>query len=191
MSRRFSFSVVPALGRIRLLAIPLFALGTIGAAAGCIPTDESSELFAERSVPAAELEGVVFEGFEAGRRDVVVRSRRASVDPITRIATLEAVQISFSDAQRGAVSVRSDQARFDLRRDDFVLLGGVEGTTAEGERFLTDEVRYQSEKARLWTDRPVRVLRENLVLRADGMELDLESRKMKLVGRVRAEVAPR
>jgi hypothetical protein len=35
------------------------------------------------------------------------------------------------------------------------------------------------------------VLRENLVLRADGLELDLESRKMKLVGRVRAEVAPR
>jgi hypothetical protein len=95
MPCRVSFRIASALGPlVRLLAIPLLALG----AAGCLPADDAPESLADRPVPAAELEGVVFEGFEAGRRDVVVRSRSASVDPTTRIATLEAVQIAKASA---------------------------------------------------------------------------------------------
>ncbi len=135
------------------------------------------------------LEGVVFEGYSRGEREVEVRAAWAEVDPSTRIARLTDVKISFEDARRGAIVVHADAARLELASDDFVLLGKVDGTTASGERFVAEEVRYDAKAQKLRSDRPVRIYRQNMSLVGDGMEIDIETRRLKIEGRVRTTVS--
>ncbi len=136
----------------------------------------------------AVLERVVFEGYVQGEREVEVLAARAEVDPSTRIALLTDVKISFEDARRGAIVVHADGARLELASDDFVLLGKVDGTTASGERFVGEEVRYDAKARKLRSDRPVRVYRQNMSLVGDGIEIDVETRRVKIEGRVRTTV---
>jgi LPS export ABC transporter protein LptC len=77
----------------------------------------------------------------------------------------------------------------DLDRDDFVLSGRVYGSVGPDQSFETSEVRYESQKARLWTDQPVSVKRSRLILKGDGMEIDLASRTLKISGRVHTHLA--
>ncbi len=136
----------------------------------------------------AQLTGVVFEGYSAGSREVEVRAARADVDPDQRVVQLQKVQIRFQDPKRGEVRVNADRAEFSLDSDDFVLRDHVEGSTAKGERFTTAEVRYHQAEERLWTDRPVRLYRSNLLVESDGMEIDLSTRRIRLTGSVEAKV---
>lgn len=136
-------------------------------------------------VPDAELEGVLFEGHRAGLRDIEVRARIARIDPEERRAELEGVRIELADSDRGRLSIRAERGTLDLVADDFLLSGRVEGVVGDEQRFRTSEVRYESERQRLWTDQPVNVSRGPIALEGRGMELDLASRTLRIRGRVR------
>lgn len=160
----------------------------------CVPVADI-ELLADAAtsveLPPAHLEGVVFEGYRAGSREFQVRAASAVVPVDGGNAVLRDVQISFEDPLRGPVSIAAQTAEINLHSDDFVLRGGVEGATRDGERFVTDEVRYRNDKGLLWTDQPVRVYRSNLTLEGDGMEFDVKTQRLKVIGRVRTVVQPR
>ena len=159
--------------------------------AGCTPVsslEAESDAAEPEPIAPARLEGVVFEGYVQGVREIEVRAASAEVDPSTRIALLTDVKISFEDAQRGAIVVHADGARLELASDDFVLLGKVDGTTASGERFVGEEVHYDAKAQKLRSDRPVRVYRQNMSLVGDGMEIDIETRRVTIEGRVRTTV---
>jgi LPS export ABC transporter protein LptC len=145
----------------------------------------------ELELPPAELEGVRFEGYRAGSRDIEVLATRASIDPSERIALLEHVRIRLRDPVRGDVSIRAERARLDLEADDFTLEGLVHGTIGEGQHFTTSEVRYDADRELLWTDRDVSVTRSNLQLEGRGMEVDLRERKLRIKGNVRTRLGGR
>ena len=107
----------------------------------------------------AQLRGVLFEGYAAGAREVEVRAARANLHPAERVVHLERVQIRFQDERRGQIHIDAERAELRLDSDDFMLHGRVEGSTTEGERFSTAEVRYEQASGRLWTDQPVRLYR--------------------------------
>ena len=132
-----------------------------------------------------------FEAYAAGERDVLVRAERAEVQAEERVAHLYVVRIDFADQGRGPIHIESARGDFELDSDNFVLSGGVEGRARGNERFTTEEVRYEREHERLWSIHPVRVTDDHLVLHGAGMELDLAERRIRLTGRVRAEIAPR
>ncbi len=167
----------------------------LGLAALCVgcgsATDSVSVEGLAVELPPAILDRVVFEGYRAGERAVEVLSDRATLDSTGRAATLEGVRIAFKDERRRVVEVWADRGRLDLAGEDFVLEGDVRGTTGEGERFTTAEVRYDHASKRLWTDRPVRIYRSNLMLEGEGMELDLESRRLRILGGVRTPLEGR
>lgn len=156
---------------------------------GCGPAGEFGP-DPELQAPPVLLQQVLFEGYTGGARDVQIHGARARIEPTERIAHLERVRIEFRDTERGAVEIRAESARIDLREDDFVLLGQVEGSMAAGEEFQTSEVRYDASARRLWTDRPVRVRRRNLTLEGDGMEIDVDRRRIRITGGVRTTVGP-
>ena len=134
---------------------------------------------------AAELTGVVFEGYSLELRDVEVRAARARFDLASNEVRLQQVDVSFLQDQ-GMVEVEADEGLVVIEREDFVLSGNVNGTTGGGERFYTDELRFDGARRRLWTESPVRVERAALTLRGDGMEVDLATRRIRFIGRVRA-----
>jgi len=162
--------------------------------AGCTPVSSldtgAVEPETAASVPAV-LERVVFEGYAQGEREVEVLAASAQVDPSTRIARLTDVKISFEDPRRGAIVVHAEGAHLDLASDDFVLVGSVDGSTASGERFVGEEIRYDAKTETLRSDRPVRVYRENMMLTGDGMVIDVETRRITIQGRVRTKMRPR
>lgn len=134
--------------------------------------------------PPAVLENVVFEGYQAGSLQIQVRARLATIDAQTRRAELEQVRIDFDDPTDGPIQIRAERGQVDLEREDFILQGRVWGTIGEGQRFETAEVRYQADGERLWTDQPVTVTRGGMVLRGDGMEIDVPRQRIKIMGNV-------
>ncbi len=158
-------------------------------ALACGPAQDLAGLSASLEQPApARLRGVVFEGYSAGAREVEVRAARAEVDYVGRVVRLQRVRIDFQDPQHGRIQVQAKRAEFLLDSDDFVLREQVVGTTDRGERFSTAQVRYEQAAQRLWTDQPVRLHREGLVVEGEGMEIDLSTRRIRLMGKVEARM---
>lgn len=160
--------------------------------AACAPSSSVDRIgeATQSGVSPATLERVVFEGYRQGEREVEVRAVRAQVDPQARVALLQDVKISFADEHRGAIVVSAEAARFDLASDDFLLSGQVEGLTGEGESFQGRDVRYVAAERKLRSREPVRVFRENLTLAGEGLEIDVETRRVKIEGKVRTVVRP-
>ncbi len=167
-------------------------------AAACVSAACSSELDAlaprreiAKGLPPAELQGVIFEGYRGEQRELKVTADAATIDMIGRIADLAGVTLRFSEDSRGQIEVAAPTGELELDRDDFVLSGGVVGSAQAGERFTTDSVTYVAKTRELVSKSPVRLERTNLELRADGMTLGLEERRLRLVGKVEARVVPR
>lgn len=184
MSRSCSAATRPP-----VLALALALAWTAACAPGA--TVDAPRGDAEAEVSPATLERVVFEGYRQGDREVEVRAAGAEIDPVARVARLSDVKISFADARRGAIAVSAETARFDLRSDDFTLEGQVRGLTGEGESFEGRDVVYDAEARKLRSTQPVRVYRENLTLAGEGLEIDVETRRVKIEGKVRTVVTPR
>ncbi len=173
-------------GWIAALAACAFGLGCSSGLEGfAAPRAETHGL------PPAELEGVIFEGYRGEERELSVSAGRATVDLVTRIADLEDVTLHFSEDARGQIEVAAPSGELNLDDDDFLLSGGVVGSAQAGERFSTESIRYVEASRELVSSTPVELHRTNLELRADGMKLGLEARRLRLVGKVRARVVPR
>jgi LPS export ABC transporter protein LptC len=140
--------------------------------------------------PVTVLEGVIVEGYAHGTSDFRVSAERASLDPEGREARLTDVVIAFADRTSGDVSVRANEARFLIDEEDFELRGDVRGSTAAGETFETQELRYDDAARSLRTDAPVRLRRSDFSFEGRGMELDVESRRLRFSGRVTATTEP-
>lgn len=142
----------------------------------------------ELGAPLATLAGVVFDAFVGEERNARVRAARAEIAADGDTARLEEVHIELREPNRGSIEVRSPEGEFELVGGDFLLRGGVEGVTGGGERFATDRLRYVAAEERLRSESPVRVLRSNLVLQAERMVFEMGDRRIRLEGRVSAEV---
>lgn len=142
-------------------------------------------------LPPIELEGVIFEGYRGELRELSVTAERARIDLTSRVADLDHVKFSFSEKDRGQIEVAAPSGALELDADDFVLSGGVSGSAQEGERFSTEQIRYLAASRRLVSSTPVELQRAELLVRANGMELGLDERRLRLIGQVRAEVSHR
>jgi LPS export ABC transporter protein LptC len=136
--------------------------------------------------PMTTLEGVVVDGYAAGKSEFQVLAESATLDPESRQARLADVRITFADRTSGDVSVRANEALFEIDRDDFELRGDVRGTTSAGETFETDALRYDDAGRLLRTDSEVRLRRSDLLFEGRGMELDVATRRVRFKGRVSA-----
>jgi len=173
-------------GRIAAASLCAVCLGCSAGLEGFEPRRS-----APQGLPPAELEGVTFEAYRGEQRELSVTAQRATIDLVTRVADLERVTFRFSEDNRGQIEVAAPTGELKLDQDDFVLSGGVLGSAQAGERFSTETVRYFAARRELVSSTPVELQRTNLVLRADGMNLGLDERRLRLVGKVEARVVPR
>jgi LPS export ABC transporter protein LptC len=114
----------------------------------------------------------------------------ADVDWAGSQVLLERVRISLPGEERGPVDVQASEGRIDLGSRGFELLGGVVASTGEGERFETKALRYVPERGILLSRDPVHVKGARLELVGGGMELDVSTRRVRLLGPVRATTEP-
>jgi hypothetical protein len=164
------------------------AIALLGLA--CSPVDLGGGAEPGGALPPVRLRGVALEGWSGAVRELSVEASDATIDLDARVARLEWIRIALSGSEVGPLEVKAPSGEFDLARDALWLRGGVEGRTQPGERFSTAEVSFDQEAGRLHSDRPVSLSRPNLQLTADGMDLDLRSRRLRLTGAVRAQLEP-
>ncbi len=156
---------------------------------GCAEPAEVGSPPPRITAPPAELEGVEFQGYRRGDSDIEVLAKRATVNNEDRVVDLEAVRIQFRDPYNGSVEVRAKTAKLEMDTDDFVLSGGVTGTTADGAKFETAEIHFDQARNRMHSTHPVRFYRGQTILRGQRMEFDVPTHTLRLTGgvSVRAE----
>lgn len=140
--------------------------------------------------PVARLHGVVFDGYRGDSRNLQLTAGSADVDWGAEEVFLDRVRIVLPEEQPGPLSVRAARGRIDLRSRGFVLEGGVVASTPEGERFETRSLRYLPDRNVLVSDDPVTVRGRRLDLVGTGLELDVATRQVRVLGPVRARTEP-
>ena len=132
--------------------------------------------------------------FVASREDVsefVLRARRAFFMPDTNIAKLENVRVTATDdGDRSSFEVSCMRGELDVETNDFLAEGNVRGTTGDGRRYSASWVRYDHERALLYTDAPVTMEDDTGTFRGDGFRYHLKQRRFRLLGNVSLEHAP-
>lgn len=169
----------------RPVVLVAFAAVLAGGLVGCgggTPSPPSP--IASPPEPTALMQNVRFEGFRSGERDLVVFARTAEIVLSSREVALEHVRVEAQGSE-GEISIAAEQGTVDLEEDSFRLIGKVKGRVGTGQRFETSEVRYDSSTQKIWTDREVRVVRDNLTLVGKGMDLDLKERRVQILNGVR------
>lgn len=164
------------------------------AVAGCnggLDVLESSGTRAPIEMPPIELERVVFEGYHGDLRDLSVTAASATVDMTSKLANLRDVSIGFAAEDAGKVRIAAPVGQFHLDADDFKLTNGVQGETAEGQRFTTEAASYVANRRLIVSDTPVELQRASVLLTASGMELEIPTHKLRLIGNVKARVQPK
>lgn len=164
------------------VALAALLAGSLTACGGDAPSPLAT--VATPAEPTALMQNVRFEGFRSGERDLVVFARTAEIELSSREVSLEQVRVEAQGSE-GEISIRAEQGAVDLEEDSFRLIGRVKGRVGAGQRFETSEVRYDSSTEKIWTDREVRVVQDNLTLVGKGMDLDLKERRVQILNGVR------
>jgi LPS export ABC transporter protein LptC len=173
---------VRRIGRVLSLAPLLLALGSTA----CELAAPGTEAAPNPTEVPLDLDTISFQGYRVGAREFEVRAAHAQVIAREKVV-MQRVHIAFIDEGRGPIKIDAPLAELDLLTDDFVLRGGVTGETADGERFVTETLQYVREARRLYSDKPVRVMRPRDELAGEGLEIDVETRLL-TIRRVRVVV---
>jgi LPS export ABC transporter protein LptC len=144
------------------------------------PVDVFSNLEAELRVTGMT--------FVASREDVnefVLRARRAFFMPDTNLAKLENVRVTATDEEdQSSFEVSCTRGELDVETNDFLAEGNVRGTTGDGRSYTASWVRYDHERALLYTDAPVTMTDDTGTFSGDGFRYHVKQRRFRLLGNV-------
>lgn len=85
----------------------------------------------------------------------LVQARESRVNPVTEVATLDGVHVSMSPGEQQGFEFRCARGEIELATGNFRAEGTVHGTTADGRRFSTEWLKYDSVARILSTTSPV------------------------------------
>lgn len=175
--------------RARSLRRRVATLALSGAVLAALAADRADAKSAEPT--SLRVEGMTYVGSRDGTREVLLRSREASLLPAEDRAELHEVEAEVRG--RGsdrAFTMRCDRVDLEIESQDFLAEGDVRGETDGGQRYRTEWVRYRHEAGLLYTDAPVELRDANGRFRGDGFRYHVEERRFELVGNVSVEQGP-
>jgi LPS export ABC transporter protein LptC len=131
------------------------------------------------------VSGMTFVGSRGDVSEFVVRAAQGVFVPETRIAHLSEVEVVSEDGIQGRdFEVRCDRGELDVETNDFFAEGNVRGTTGDGRRYTAPWVRYEHERALLYSDAPVVVRDRTGTFRGDGFRYFVKEERFRLLGNV-------
>ena len=135
--------------------------------------------------PVMNVTGMTFVGTRGSDSDLVLHSERARFYPDTSMAYLEGVRAVADDADKQrSFTMTCERAEFNVETNDFFAEGDVKGVTSDGQRYSAPWVRYDHERALLYTDAPVLMVEERGTFRGDGFRYQVRERTFQLLGNV-------
>jgi LPS export ABC transporter protein LptC len=85
-------------------------------------------------------------------------------------------------------TVSSDEGELARDTRDVELRGNVIVVTSDGLRLETDRLNWTAAEQRAWTDRPVTIRRDGVVVQGQGFESRVNEEATRIKGRVRATI---
>jgi LPS export ABC transporter protein LptC len=141
---------------------------------------------AQAPQPAAELEmkGIRLEEETRGRRWRLTADQ-ASVFEEQGRTLLRNVNVRVDD--RGRVwTIVGREGELVTATRDFEIRDGVVVASDDGIRLETSVLRWRNAEQRLWTDAPVRIVRDQAIVEGQGLEVRMEDDVTTVQGRLRA-----
>ena len=146
--------------------------------------DEAADPLA--ALPAdVRVTGLRFVASRDGAPEFTLEADHGLLVPHTRIAHLTQMRVVGAEGiAADDFAVRCDQGEFDVETNDFYAKGNVEGTAADGREYTAPWVRYDYDKALLYTDAPVVMQDDTGTFRGDGFRYYVREQRFRLLGNV-------
>ncbi len=108
---------------------------------------------------------------------------------VTRFTQAE--MVLFEESGSGKYALVADTADFHKKSGDVKLVGNITATNEAGLTFSTDHLDYSSSRSLVSTDDPVRLEDTSMTVVGNGMELSLDTRKLRVLHNVTAVIRAR
>lgn len=176
---------------VRALAVSL-ALG-FAAGSGRAAEQGATAPRSARPAFAAELHvtGMTYLDRGGSLDELEVHAREGFLHPEKDEAELFDVHMTSSNHEKGRnFDVTCARGVLDTATNDFLAEGDVRGSTGDGRSYQAPWVRYDHERALLYTDAPVVMQDATGTFRGDGFRYELKQRRFRLLGNVSVEQRP-
>lgn len=171
------------------LAVALVGLALGSQAGGAEPAAEAGPFGALEA--EVIVTGMTFVASRGSVSEFALQAERGVFVPDTRIAHLTQMNVVGQEGSAGEdFAVRCDRGELDVETNNFFAEGNVEGTAADGREYAAPWVRYQHDKALLYTDAPVVMRDATGTFRGDGFRYFVRERRFRLLGNVSLVGAP-
>ena len=138
---------------------------------------------AEPRSPMLDLSMMTFVASQGEESEVTVLAEQAHFDTAHDVASLMEVRATVSGGGDDVYfEMTCDRGELDVATNDFLAEGSVEGSLGSGMKFFVDWVRYDHEKALLYTDAPVVIKEQVGTYRGGGFRYDVQKRRFRLLG---------
>jgi LPS export ABC transporter protein LptC len=121
-------------------------------------------------------------------RLVAKQVEHRTVDKFTSLSDLRVTFYDVKGVEQGSLTARSGQVNSDFSIIE--VRDGVEVATVRGYTLQTDHLTYRQEDRSIRTDAPVRLVSAGVKLDGVGMDINLESKRLRIPSRVHAVVQP-
>jgi LPS export ABC transporter protein LptC len=103
----------------------------------------------------------------------------------------QAEMVLFEKGGSGKYALVADTADFHKKSGDVELVGNITATNEAGMTFSTDHLDYSSSRSLVSTDDQVRLEDTSLTVEGNGMELRLDTKKLRVLHNVTAVIRTR
>ncbi len=135
-----------------------------------------------------EIQGFVFtEVGESGSR-WEVKAEKATYERKENLAVFDQVRIKLDTAEGKVYNMTADKGRMETEKKDIEIKGNVIITSSEGEKFTTDYLNYSDEGKKFYTDAPVTMESDRIIIKGKGLTLFIKSGKLNLNSMVKAKI---
>lgn len=128
------------------------------------------------------------EGGVARWRLVAKQVEHRAADKFTALSDLQVTFYDVKGIEQGSLKARNGQVNADFSIIE--VRDGVEVATVRGYTLQTDHLTYRQEDRSIRTDAPIKLVSAGLKLDGVGMDMNLESKRLRIPSRVHAVVHP-
>ncbi len=177
--------------RMRRLGSVLLVGGACLAALGCGSEEEThSPSRAEGGGPTRIVEGITLKESRVGKPRWVLRADSALTFAGDERTILLGIEVLFYDESGDSVRsrLRAREGEVDADSKDLIARGNVIVETDEDQRLETEELRWDSQKEKVVSDKAVRIVDGGSVLTGIGIESDADLSSYKILSHVQGSI---
>lgn len=119
-----------------------------------------------------------------------VNADTATYQKKENMAYFDRVRIKFTMKDGSIYQLSSDRGKINTVTNDMELYGNIIIHSDKGDRFKTERLKFSRKDELIFTNEPVTMQNDYLLLQAKGMTLSLKDERLTLASSVRAQVKP-